>query len=47
MCRQGFGVETLRERDHLEDPRVDGRKILRWVFRKWSEGHGLDCSGSE
>jgi len=23
------------ERDHLEDPGVDGRLILRWIFRKW------------
>ena len=23
-----------RERDHLEDPDVDGRIILRWIFRK-------------
>jgi hypothetical protein len=22
------------ERDHLEDPDVDGRIILRWIFRK-------------
>jgi len=21
--------------DHLEDPGVDGRIILRWSFRKW------------
>jgi hypothetical protein len=24
-----------RERDHLEDPVVYGRKIIRWIFRKW------------
>ena len=26
---------NLRERDHWEDPDVDGRIILRWIFRKW------------
>ena len=28
-------VDTLRERDHWGDPDVDGRIILRWIFRKW------------
>ena len=28
-------------RDHLEDPGVDGRIILRWIFRKWDVG-GID-----
>jgi len=29
----GFGRD-LRERGHLGDPDVDGRIILRWIFRK-------------
>jgi len=31
-------VRNLRERDHLEDQGVDGRIILRWIFRKWDVG---------
>ena len=26
--------QNLRERDHLEDPGIDGSIILRWIFRK-------------
>jgi hypothetical protein len=33
VARMGEG--SLRERDHWEDPDVDGRIILRWIFRKW------------
>jgi hypothetical protein len=33
-----FWWENLRERDNLDDPDVDGRIILRWIFRKWDEG---------
>ena len=29
----GFWWENITERDHLEDPGVDGR-IMRWIFRK-------------
>jgi hypothetical protein len=25
-------------KNHLEDPGVDGRIILRWIFRKWYVG---------
>jgi hypothetical protein len=31
----GFCWENLKERDHLGDPGVEGRIILRWIFRKW------------
>jgi hypothetical protein len=31
-------VPEIRERDNLGDPRVDGRIILRWIFRKWDVG---------
>jgi hypothetical protein len=37
---------NLRERDHWGDPDLDGRIILRWIFRKW-ELWGLDGVGSE
>jgi hypothetical protein len=29
----GFRWGNLRGKDHLEDPSVDGRIILRWIFR--------------
>jgi hypothetical protein len=35
-------VGNLRERDHLEDPGIDGRIILRGIFTKWDVGYGLD-----
>ena len=34
---QGSGGETCGK-DILEDACVDGRIILRWIFRKWVEG---------
>jgi hypothetical protein len=31
----GFWFGILGERDRLEDPCLDGRIILKWIFRKW------------
>jgi hypothetical protein len=33
-----FWWETLRKKDHWGDPGVDGRIILRRIFRKWDVG---------
>jgi hypothetical protein len=34
MCTK-FLLESLKGRDHLEDTGVDGRRILKWISRKW------------
>ena len=39
---QGFSGGNLRERDHLGDPGVDGRIILRWIFKNERGRHELD-----
>ena len=31
----GFWWGNVREREHFEDPGVDGRIILRLIFRTW------------
>jgi hypothetical protein len=35
---QGFGRETWGKETTGGDPGVDGRIILRWIFRKWDVG---------
>jgi len=42
LFSDGFWWGNLRERDHMEDPGVDGRIILGRIFRKWDGGHGLN-----
>jgi hypothetical protein len=42
----GFWWGNPRERVQLEDPGVDGRIILRWIFRNWDGEYGLERAGS-
>jgi hypothetical protein len=35
-------VRKSEGKSHMEDPDVDGRIIIKWIFRKWDWGHGLD-----
>ena len=34
----GFWWENIWERNHLGDPGIDGRILLRWIFRKRDVG---------
>ena len=43
---QAFWWGDLRESDHLEDPGVDGRIIVRWSSGSGMWGYGLDRPGS-
>jgi hypothetical protein len=36
-----FKLGNLRVRDHLEDPGVDGRIILRWISGSGMGGPGI------
>jgi hypothetical protein len=42
----GFWWGNLRERHHLGNPGVDGKIMLRWSFRKWDMGFGLNPASS-
>ena len=39
-----FWWGNLRVKDHWGDPGVDGRIILRWIFRKWEGDVGTGWS---
>jgi hypothetical protein len=46
----GYWWGNMKKRGHLEDPGVDGKIMLRWIFRKRDAGawtgviwlHGLE-----
>jgi hypothetical protein len=43
----GFWWGNVRERNRLEDPGIDRRIVLRWIYWKWDFGAwiGSSCLG--
>jgi hypothetical protein len=35
----GFWWGNLRERNHFKDLGIDGRIVLKWIFKKWNGGY--------
>jgi len=40
----GFDGGNLREKAQLEDQVVDGKIILRWIFRKWRSMNWIELA---
>jgi hypothetical protein len=38
----GYWWGDLREGEHLRDPSIDRSTILKWIFKQWDGGQGLD-----
>ena len=38
---------NVRGRDHLDEQNAVGMIILKWIFKRWGRGHGLDSCESD